>query len=130
MKITGLAALALAAAPLATAAALPPEHRLTISATDHGFVPHRVNIVHGAPYAIRLVNPTGRKHDLKAPDFFIAAALDGRTAALVHDGKVDLEPGQEVTLHFLAPRGPGRFPFKSSQLADAASGLSGYFIIR
>jgi len=124
------AAALLTTVPAAAAPRRPQVTWLTVSMTDHGFRPRLINLRHGARYAIRFVNGSSRGHDFTAPDFFRTAQLDRDSAEKVLDHKIDLDPGEAATIRFTAPQGPGRFPFKSTHLTDAASGLSGYVLIR
>lgn len=131
--VTRALPLALLGTGIAAHAAPPPPPvaaRIVIRMTDDGFVPRLINLRHGQHYVFRFINRSNRGHDFEAPDFFHAIQISDRTRFVIRNNKVNLDPGQSATLDFIAPDGPGRFPFKSTHLGDAASGASGYVVMR
>ncbi|UAK23012.1 cupredoxin domain-containing protein [Sphingomonas nostoxanthinifaciens] len=102
-----------------------------IAMTNHGFTPRKIVLDPGAPYIVRVVNPSDRTHNLVAKEFFAATRVDPRDRAVVDMDNLKLAPGEHVTIHLITPKTHGaRYPFHSSQIVDAASDLDGNFFIR
>ena len=134
---------ALALAVLAAAPALGQPRRapaapawdkgapLTISMTNRGFSPARINLRQGAGYILRLRNASNRTHIFSAKDFFRLARVDPRDQAWVARNEVEVPAGRTATIHLIAPDTPDAvYDFRSTRIADAGEKVKGVIHVR
>lgn len=130
------AALALAAVALAgpALAQMPGERAepITIVMTDQGFAPANIVLHRGAPYVLRVINRSGKGHNLTQEVFWRVARVAPADRGWTRDGKIVVPSGGRAIVHFIAPmsRPGGEFQFSSTTIADAPLDYKGRFLIR
>jgi uncharacterized cupredoxin-like copper-binding protein len=103
----------LSAAALLLAAAAPAvdwsrAEPVTVVMVDDSFVPDRVTLRHGVPYAFYLENRGKELHEFTAPEFFSDAVVR-EPALLSNEGKeIVVQPGEGMLVE-LMPVTPGTF---------------------
>jgi len=111
---------------LATAAA-PAEQRVEVALSNFRFTPATIQLAHGQPYVLHLSSRGG--HSFAARAFFAAATIPAADRARIRDGKIELESGENVDIHFVAPA-PGTWPIKCTHFLHAGFGMTGKFVVR
>lgn len=111
---------------LATAAA-PAEQRVEVALSNFRFTPATIPLVHGQPYVLHLSSRGG--HSFAARAFFAAATIPAADRARIRDGKIELESGESVDIHFVAPA-PGTWPIKCTHFLHAGFGMTGKFVVK
>jgi uncharacterized cupredoxin-like copper-binding protein len=133
---TPLALAAAAAALAAPAAAQAPINwsrgtPVTVTMTNRGFVPERLQMRAGRQYILTIRNPSSRGHTFQAKQFFAQARVAPRDGRWIPRNEVELKPGQRATLHLVAPTTPGsQYEYKSSRVADAGTKYKGDIFVR
>ena len=125
-------ALILAQAPYGSGPDRSGPTPITIEMTDDGFLPRQTVLRRGAPYVLRVVNRSGKGHNLTQKVFFQLARVAPSDRGWTHDGRISLKPGESATVSFRAPdsRPGGTYEFGSTTLGDAVSGYKGVFVMR
>jgi plastocyanin len=121
----------LIALPLLGAAppVLPPAPTpITVTLDNFRFGPPIIQMVHGRPYVLQLVNRSKGGHDFTAPKFFAASGLDAAARARVAAGEVEVPGHGEVMLRLIAPP-PGRYKVKCTHFMHGAMGMKGEIIV-
>lgn len=90
---TGRAADRLAAAPTV----------VTVQAKEYDFVPRDLRLRHGVLYDLRLENVGKETHELTAPGFFKAAAVETPDVLSGEGREILVQPGERKDLIFRAP---------------------------
>ncbi|WP_174293221.1 hypothetical protein [Sphingomonas bacterium] len=105
---------------------------ITIEMTDQGFAPREIELRRTAPYVLRVVNRSGKGHNLTQKVFFQLARVAPSDRGWTHDGRISLKPGESATVRFRAPdsRPGGTYEFGSTTLGDAVSDYKGVFLMR
>jgi uncharacterized cupredoxin-like copper-binding protein len=111
---------------LALTAAAPAEQRIDVALSNFKFAPDTIRLVHGQSYVLHLSSSGG--HSFGAKAFFAAAKMPAADRARVRDGKVDLEGGEAVDLHFTAPAA-GAYPIRCTHFLHASFGMTGKFVV-
>lgn len=109
------------------AAAATPEQRIDVALSNFKFTPSTIELLHGQSYVLHLTSSGG--HSFAAKEFFSAAAMPAADRKILKDGKVELDGGEVVDLHFTAPR-PGSYPIKCTHFLHASFGMTGKFVVR
>ncbi|WP_426264940.1 cupredoxin domain-containing protein [Sphingomonas sp. PWP1-2] len=132
MKTVLLAMVALATPALAQTPASRSVQPVTITMTDHGFVPRNIALRRGGSYVLHIANRSDKGHNLTQKAFFAAARLSREDRGLVRDGQIVLAAGERATIRFQAPltRRGGMFQFSSTTLGDADNAYTGAFRIQ
>ena len=78
------------------------EQRVELSSFD--FTPHELHFRAGQPYALVLANVASGAHDFAAPEFFAAAQVQPRDAALVVEGEIEVPAMSTRTVHLVRTR--------------------------
>jgi plastocyanin len=104
---------------LALAGAAPPA-AVTVNLTNYRFNPAIIQLEHGQPYRLHLVNASTRKHNFVAPEFLVAAGA-GRRAVEVPDGGV-------ADIAIIAPAA-GAYKVKCTHFTHALRGMKGRILI-
>ena len=115
-------AAAFAAAP--THSAAPAEQRVSVTMSTFRFKPDELKLVHGQPYALEVVNSSDQSHDFVATGFFAAARMAPTERSRLAGDRIELKPGERVTLHLIAPP-KGRYSFRCSHRIHTPMGMSG-----
>lgn len=130
MLRTGLTiAAAVAALTLTTAFSTPQESSpsvIEIQLKNYEFTPSSLRLQHGVPVVLRLVETAG-SHSFSAPELLAASTLDPATAAIVHNGTVQVGEGG-VELRF-TPNTPGTYAFHCSHFMHSAFGMKGTAVV-
>jgi uncharacterized cupredoxin-like copper-binding protein len=95
----------------------------TVEMSNFKFAPTDVQLKAGVPVVLHLSNTAGGSHNFSAPQFFAAARLDPRAAALVHDGKVEVPAHAAVDLQLVPVE--GRYALKCTHALHSAFGMKG-----
>ena len=111
----------------ATTAAAPVEQRIDVVLSNFKFTPATIQLAHGRPYVLHLSSHGG--HSFAAKAFFAAATLPAADRARIKDGKIELDSGDSVDVHFVAPA-PGRYPLKCTHFLHAGFGMTGSVVVR
>jgi len=113
-------------AALALTASTQPQ-RIDVRLSNFKFTPDTITLTHGQPYVLHLSSSGG--HSFAAKAFFAAATMPAADRAKAKDGKVDLEGGDSVDIHFTAPK-PGSYPVKCTHFLHASFGMTGTIVVR
>lgn len=130
MLRTGLTIAAAVAALSLTAAFSSPQEStpsvIEIQLKNYDFVPSTLRLQRGVPVMLRLVETAG-SHSFSAPELFAASTLDPATAAMIHNGKVEVgEGGVELRL---TPNTPGTYAFHCTHFMHSAFGMKGTAVV-
>ena len=106
LKIVILCGLARSAAP---APAAPPTPAAVVI-TNFKFTPSIIALRSGVPTVLSLRNQSGSGHSFSSPAFFAVARMDPKSAAYVHNGKVEVPARSEVDLSLTPVAGASRNP--------------------
>ena len=99
---------------------------IEIQLRNYEFVPATLRLQHGAPVVLKLIETAG-SHSFSAPELFAASTLAPETAALIHDGKVEVgEGGVELRL---TPNTPGTYAFHCTHFMHSAFGMKGAAVV-
>jgi Cupredoxin-like domain len=102
-----------------------PEYDVLL--TSYDIQPEVIRLAAGEPVRLRFVNDSHQRHDFTAPDFFRAARLRGRDAALVQGGSIRVAPLSTRTIA-LIPRA-GRYRVASRDLRQRLLGMQARIIV-
>ena len=116
-----ISAIALLVSIPAICLAAPPV--TTVELSNFKFVPANVQLPAGVPVVLHLNNVAGGGHNFSAPEFFAAAKLDAQSAALVHNGKVEVPSHGSVDLTLVPAE--GQFPLKCTHTLHPSFGMKG-----
>ena len=116
-------ALPLLAFALAGASA---EQRIDIALSNFKFTPSTITLEHGQPYVLHLTSSGG--HSFAAKAFFAAATMRAGERAKVPGGKIELEGGEGVDVHFIAPAA-GTYKITCTHFLHASFGMKGSFVV-
>jgi len=115
MKLLFLAPLALLAAPAQPA-------RIDIALSNFKFTPSTIRLKAGHHYILHLTSTGG--HSFEAKAFFAAAKVDPADAAKLKAGRIELDEGEAIDIHFTAP-GAGSFPVRCTHFLHSTWGMTG-----
>jgi hypothetical protein len=132
MKTLVLALAVLAAPAAAQAPNWTKAQPISITMTEHGFIPRRIAVQRNGLYVLRVTNRSGKGHNLTQKAFFANARIAQQDRGWVRDGQIVLDSGRRATVHLQAPatRRGGTYEFSSTTLADADDDYKGVFVIR
>ena len=117
------AALAFGILLFAPVAATAQPATVAIQLSSFKFAPASIHLKAAQPVTLHLQNASGSGHNFSAPQFFAHVNLDPRSAALVHNGTVEVKSHQSVDVS-LTPVA-GTYPLKCSHTLHAAFGMKG-----
>ena len=100
----------------------------TVELSSFKFVPAEIQLPAGVPVVLHLNNVSSGGHNFSAPEFFAAAKLDAQSAALVHNGKVEVPSHGSVDLTLVPAE--GRFPLKCTHTLHPTFGMKGTITVR
>ena len=107
--------------PMAAVSAQPAS--VAVQLSSFKFAPSTIALRAGQPVTLHLQNASGSGHNFSAPQFFAAAKVDPSSAALIHNGTVELKGHQSVDIS-LVPAA-GNYPLKCSHSLHSAFGMKG-----
>ncbi|TCM16424.1 cupredoxin-like protein [Novosphingobium sp. PhB165] len=126
--------LMLAAAP--AAAQSPPgppdwSHAEVVSVelSNFKFTPDKITLKAGQAYDLRLQNRASGGHDFAAQEFFAAAKVMDADRAKVSGGKIALDAGQSVDVHFVTPHA-GTYKLRCTHFMHSSFGMTGEIVVQ
>jgi plastocyanin len=99
-----------------------------VELSNFKFNPAAIQLSAGAPTTLHLQNASGGGHNFSAPEFFAAAKIDPRSAALVRRGTVEV-PGHGAVDVSLVPAA-GTYKLKCSHAFHSTFGMTGTITVR
>jgi uncharacterized cupredoxin-like copper-binding protein len=102
---------------------------ITVQLSDYRYAPAEIDLATGQTYVLHLVNPRGGAHDLSARAFFQSVTLAPESAAVVHDGDVELKGGQSADVAFTAGP-PGAYEMHCTHPMHSMFGMTGKIVVR
>jgi len=116
-----------------SARAAPPDwgtaREIEVRLSSFAYTPGKIELDRGEPVRLVLINDQKGSRSFGARRFFAAAQVAPSDQSRVRGGVVRLRPGERTSVRLVAP-GPGRYPLRSSGLAQAALGLTGEIVVR
>ena len=104
----------------------PPPPRRTrsgsTSPSNFKFTPSTIRLKAGHHYILHLTSTGG--HSFEAKAFFAAAKVDPADAAKLKAGRIELDEGEAIDIHFTAP-GAGSFPVRCTHFLHSTWGMTG-----
>lgn len=128
MRIARLIALPLLALAYSSAPAQAPE-TVQVQLANFKFTPNTIELDHGRPYVLRLVNVASGGHDFTATEFFAAAAVAPADRHWVQEGVVEVPSDTVREIQLTAPAA-GSYKLKCSHSFHKMFGMSGRIIVR
>jgi plastocyanin len=122
MKLLFLAPLALLVAP----AAAQDATRIHVVLTNFEFTPSTIQLKAGRPYILHLTSSGG--HNFEAKAFFAAARLAPTDAAKIRRGRIELEKGESVDVHLIAPVA-GSYEVRCTHFLHSTWGMTGKIVV-
>ena len=101
---------------------------VAVQLSNFSFTPNTIQLRAGAPVTLRLQNASHGGHNFAAPQFFAAAKIDPRSAALVRNGAVELPGGSAVNVT-LVPTA-GRYRLKCTHTLHSTFGMKGTILVQ
>jgi plastocyanin len=101
---------------------------VTVQLSNFSFTPNTVQLRAGSPVTLRLQNASHGGHNFSAPQFFAAAKLDPKSAALVRGGSVEIPGGRTVNVT-LVPAA-GRYRLKCTHTLHSTFGMKGTILVQ
>ena len=124
------AALVLLVAPhLASAQPAAQPTIVKLEFAEYRFNPTQIDLDHGQPYILRLVNTGERAHGFSAKAFFHAAALAPASKPWVRNGVIELPVGQSVDITLTAPDAAGSYDFVCPHMLHEMMGMKGEIVV-
>ena len=117
----------LASLPLAPAVAASPAIA-SVDLANFSFTPNAITLQAGVPAVLRLRNLSGGGHSFAAPEFFAASRLQGESAALVQNGRVEVPAHSTVDINLIPAA--GQYALKCTHPLHAAFGMKGTIVVR
>jgi plastocyanin len=115
----------LAATPIR---AEPETTDVEIGLVSFKFRPAVIQLEHGRDYVLHFVNSSNGGHDFTAQAFFDAAKIAPEDRAKLNKGSVELEGGEDASIHLTAPA-PGRYKVHCSHFMHATLGMTGEIVV-
>jgi plastocyanin len=102
---------------------------ITVQLTDYRYTPAEIDLTHGQSYVLHLVNPHGGAHDLSAKAFFQTVTLAPASAAVVHDGDIEVKGGQSADVAFTAGAA-GTYEMHCTHPMHSMFGMKGKIVVQ
>ena len=102
---------------------------LEVHLSNFRFTPNLIQLEHGRPYILRLVNHADVGHDFTARNFFTASVMTPAERKRVINGEVEVPSGQVLDIRLTAPDA-GTYALKCSHAFHKAFGMKGKIIVR
>jgi plastocyanin len=100
---------------------------VTIELSNFSFAPNSVQLRAGAPTTLHLQNASRGGHNFSAPEFFAAARIDPRSAAIVRNGTVEV-PAHGTVNVTLVPAA-GSYRLKCTHTLHSTFGMKGKILV-
>ena len=117
---------ALLALAALTASPQEPAQRIDVALSNFKFTPATIRMKPGNAYILHL-SSSGR-HSFKARTFFAAAKITPTDRARIAGGKIELEDGDSIEIHLIAPAA-GSYPVRCTHFLHADFGMTGNIIV-
>jgi len=101
---------------------------VTVQLSNFKYSPAVLQLRSGVPTTLRLQNASGGGHNFTAPEFFAGARIDPKSAAFVHDGRVEV-PGRSTVEINLVPAA-GTYRLKCTHTLHSTFGMKGTISVR
>jgi len=92
---------------------------ITVTMSDNGFAPNKIELLKDSDYELQFVNTSGKAQDFSALALFDAGAVETGDRDKIKDGTVKVEPGRTVELRFM-PKNKGTYPVRGPGAAGTA----------
>lgn len=102
---------------------------ITVQLSNFKFNPATIHLKHGVAYDLRLQNLASGGHNFAAQEFFAGAQIKADDRAKVDGGKVALNGGQTIDLHFFSPRA-GTYKVHCTHFMHSAFGMTGEIVVQ
>lgn len=102
---------------------------INVQLSSFAFDPATITLQSGQPYDLHFTNDSSGGHDFAAKAFFAAAQVMEADRAKIAAGKVEIEGGQSVDVHLVAPP-PGTYKVRCTHFMHSAFGMSGEIVVR
>jgi plastocyanin len=101
---------------------------VTVQLSNFKFVPSTIQLRAGTPTILRLQNASRGGHNFSAPDFFAAARVEGKSAAVVRKGTVEVPRRGTVDISLVPVAGSYRV--KCTHTLHSTFGMKGTILVR
>ena len=101
---------------------------VTVRLSNFSFTPNSIQLGAGAPATLILQNASHGGHNFSAPEFFAAARIDPKSAALVRNGTVEVPGGGAVNVSLVPAAGSYRL--KCTHTLHSTFGMKGTILVR
>lgn len=102
---------------------------VTVQLSNFRFTPSTITLKQGQTYALRVVNMAKGGHDFAAKEFFSAARIMDSDRAKVSDGKISLQGGQSIAVHFIMPHS-GTYKLRCTHFMHSSFGMAGEIVVQ
>jgi uncharacterized cupredoxin-like copper-binding protein len=127
--VTPAAIAALGFVPVGAAAQGDQPTVIAVNLSEFKITPSEIALDKGRRYVLRLTDGGKHDHDLTAKAFFKTVSVDPASASAVHDGEVDLTPGDAADVGF-TPLTPGTYEMHCGHPFHASLGMKGRIVVR
>lgn len=93
------------------------------------FTPDTIQLRHGEPNRLHLVNEAGGGHNFDAAQFFAAAQVSPADRARVGKGTIELKKGESVDIRLVAPPA-GTYKLHCSHFLHSSFGMTGQIVVQ
>ena len=112
---------------LLSAAASAQPTVVPVELSNFKFAPTAIQLHAGAPVTLHLQNGSGGGHSFSAPEFFAAAKVEAKSAAVIRKGTIDVPAHSSVNITVVPAA--GRFRLKCTHAFHAAFGMKGTILV-
>ena len=113
---------------MVSAAAPGQPTAVSIEMSNFKFAPDLIQLRAGTQITLHLRNASSGGHSFSAPAFFAAARIAPQSAALVHNGMVDVPGGRAVDIA-LVPAA-GSYKLRCTHTLHSTFGMKGTIVVR
>lgn len=106
----------------------PPDKTVIVLLSNFKFQPASVQLRANEPAILELQNESSGGHSFVAPAFFAAAHVDGSSASLISNGRVEVPAHQAIRLRLVPSAGD--YSLKCGHSLHAMFGMTGRIIVR
>jgi plastocyanin len=100
-----------------------------IRLTDFAYTPATLDLQHGRPYRLRIINESKTSaHNVYAPDFFKAATVRTPDSEAARSGMVELVAGQSEDV-VVVPNEPGVYRMRCTHYLHTTLGMKARIIV-
>ncbi len=99
-----------------------------VKLTDFAFTPATLNLHHGKPYRLHLVNAGSGGHNFSARSLFENSTIDPADQASLKNGAVEVAKGGTRDVRFI-PVKPGSYKIKCTHFLHSGFGMKGRALV-